>query len=80
MSEENRSQEFRLKNKNETRNYFGEEINENKLLSKEHKKVCGVSNFIEHSLILIFTVTFYSFWYSYWNSKFCSIYSNNGRN
>ena len=39
MSEENRIQEFRLKNKNETRNYFGEEINENKLLSKEHKSL-----------------------------------------
>ena len=80
MSEKKRIQEFRLKNKNETRNYFGEEIDENKLLSKEHKKVCRVLNFIEHSLILIFTVTFYSFWYSYWNSEFCSICSNNCRN
>ena len=39
MSEENRIQKFRLKNKNETRNYFSEEINENKLLSKEHKSL-----------------------------------------
>ena len=38
MSEENTSQEFRLKNTDETRNYLVEEINQNELLSKKHKK------------------------------------------
>ena len=56
MTEENIIQEFRLKNLNETRNYFIEKINQN-LLSKKHKKVCGVLNFIEHFLILVSTVT-----------------------
>ena len=42
MSEENVSQEFRLKNIDETRNYFIEEINQNELMSKKYKKVCGV--------------------------------------
>ena len=34
MSEENINQEFRLKNKNETRNYLIREINQNELISK----------------------------------------------
>ena len=38
MSEENISQEFKLKSVDETRNYFIEEINRNELLSKKHKK------------------------------------------
>ena len=38
MSEENTSQEFRLKNTDETRNYLVEEINQNELMSKKHKK------------------------------------------
>ena len=33
MSEENISQEFRLKNIDETRNYFIEKINQNELMS-----------------------------------------------
>ena len=40
MSEENISQEFRLKNTDETRNYFIEEIIWNELMSKKHRKVC----------------------------------------
>ena len=56
MSEENISQEFRLKNIDETRNYLIEEINQNELMSKKHKKVYRVSNYIEHLLILISTV------------------------
>ena len=40
MDEWNISQEFRLKNVDETRNYLIEEINQNKLLTKKHKKVC----------------------------------------
>ena len=57
MSEENISQEFRLKNIDETRNYLIEETNRNKLLSKKHKKVCTTLNYIEHFLILASTIT-----------------------
>ena len=52
MVEENISQEFRLKNIDETRNYLIEEINRNELMSKKHKKVCTTLNYIEHFLIL----------------------------
>ena len=42
MFEENISQEFRLKNIDERRNYFTEEIKQNELMSKKHKKVCKI--------------------------------------
>ena len=51
MPEENMKQEFRLERIDEIRNYLNEEINRNKLMRKEHKKVCRVLNYIEHSLI-----------------------------
>ena len=35
------SQEFRLKNIKETRNYFLEEIERNELMSENHKNVCA---------------------------------------
>ena len=35
------------------RNYLFEEINQNDLMSKTHKKVCRVLNYINHSLIVI---------------------------
>ena len=57
MSEENLQQEFRLKNIDETRNYLIEEIYQNELMSKSHKKVCSVLNNIKHLLILFSTVT-----------------------
>ena len=38
--EENISQEFTLHISYGTRNYFVEEINQNDLMSKRHKKVC----------------------------------------
>ena len=57
MGEENISQEFRLENKDETRNYLTEEINQNELMSKKHKKVCKTLNYIEHFLILGPTIT-----------------------
>ena len=47
MAEENISQEFRLKNINETRNDFLEEIEQNELMSKKYKKVCTTLNYIE---------------------------------
>ena len=57
MSEENLSQDFRLKNIDETRNCLIEEINQKELINKKHKKVYGVLNYIDHLLILICTVT-----------------------
>ena len=56
-SEENISQEFRLKDIDETRNYFLDEINQNELMNKKYKKVYRVSNYIEYLLILTSTVT-----------------------
>ena len=57
MTEENTSQVFRLKNIDETRNYFIEKINQNELMSKKHKKVFRVFNCIGHLIILVSTVT-----------------------
>ena len=57
MSEESMNQEFRLKKVDDIRNYPIEEINWNKLLSKKLKRVSRVLNYIEHSLILISTIT-----------------------
>ena len=57
MAAENLSQEFRLKNIDETRNYLIEEINWNQLISKKHKMVCTTLNYIEHFLILGSAVT-----------------------
>ena len=57
MTEENISQQFRLKIIDVSRNYFIEEINQNELMNNKHKKVCGVLNYVEHLLILVSTVT-----------------------
>ena len=57
MVEENISQEFRLKNIDETRNYFVEERRENELMSRKHKKVCTTLNYIEHFFVLASTIT-----------------------
>ena len=57
MSEENISQEFRVKNIDETRNYSIEEINKNESISEKHKKVYRILNYIEHLLVLIYTIT-----------------------
>ena len=46
---------FRLKNIGEIRNYFIEEINQNKLMRKKHKKVCRVLNYIETLFIVVST-------------------------
>ena len=59
MADKNICQEFRLKNINETRNYFFEEIKQNELVSKRRKKVCTTLNYIEDFLILASTVTGY---------------------
>ena len=55
--EENIRQEFRLKNKDETRNYFLEEIKQNELMSRKYRKVCTTLNYIKHFLILVSTIT-----------------------
>ena len=57
MPEENASQEFRLKNIDETRNFLIEKINRNELMSKSHKKVCTTLSYIEHFLNLGSTIT-----------------------
>ena len=57
MAKENISQEFRLKNIDEARNYLIEEINRNELMIKKHKKVCTTLNYIKLSLILISPIT-----------------------
>ena len=44
----NISQEFRLKNIFETRNYFTEEVEKNELMSQKHKKVGTILNYIEN--------------------------------
>ena len=79
MVEENIRQEFRLKNIEETRNYFTKEIDQNELTSKKNKKVCTTLNYIEHFLILAstdcmyfsFCFSFYT-WYFYRNYDLCN--------
>ena len=51
------TQEFRLKDIDETRNSLIEEINRNQLMSKKYKKVCTSLNYIVHFLILGSTIT-----------------------
>ena len=57
MVEGNISQYFKLKNIDETRNYFVEYIEQNELMSKKYKKVCMTPSHIEHFLILASVVT-----------------------
>ena len=57
MPEENMNQEFGSKKIDEIRDYLIEEINRNQLMCKKDKKLCRVLNYIEHSLILISTIT-----------------------
>ena len=83
MTEENISQEFRLKNIDETRIYYLEEIKQNDCMSKKHKKVCTTLNYIEHFLILAYTTTgYFNFcfcipdWYSNRNHEFCNWIKN----
>ena len=57
MVKENINQEFRSKNIDETRNYFLEEIEQNELMSREHKKICATLNYMEHFLILASPIT-----------------------
>ena len=49
--------EFKLKEMDKTRNYFMEEIKQNELISKKHKKLCKILKYAEHLLILAATVS-----------------------
>ena len=53
MAEENVSQEFRWRKLDKTRNFFIEEIQQNHLISKKHKQVFKVFNYMKHLLILV---------------------------
>ena len=84
MAGENRSQKNWLKNIDETRNYFLQEIEQNELMCGKYKKVFTTLNYIEHFLILAFTITrcisifaSASFdWYSCRNYEFCKRITN----
>ena len=83
MSKEDISQEFRLKNVDETRNFLTEEINQNELMSKKYKQFIKVfksfelyytftySNFCSYWMHFHFCFCFVS-WYSYRNYEFCN--------
>ena len=57
IGEENISQQFGLRNIDETRNYFLEEIKQHELMGRKHIKVCATLNYIEHFLDLASTIT-----------------------
>ena len=57
MAEEEISQEFSIKYVDETKKYFVEQIEQNGLMSKKHKKVCTILNYIEQLLILASVAT-----------------------
>ena len=46
-----------MKNIDETNIYWLEEIKQNELMSRKRNKVCTTLSFIEHFLILAFTIT-----------------------
>ena len=48
---------FRLRKTDETRYYLLDEIKQNDLMSVKYKKTCKYSNYVEHLLILVSTVT-----------------------
>ena len=50
------SQEFRLKNVDETKNFL-EEIKQNELMSKKPEMACTTLNYIDHFNILASTIT-----------------------
>ena len=75
---ENISQEIILKNKDEKINSFLREIVENEFMSRKHKKVCTILNYIKYFLISACTVIecisnlciYFFACYSYWNYEF----------
>ena len=59
MVEENISQEFKLENIEETKNYFLKEVEQTELMGKKHNNIGATLNYIEHVLILASTITRY---------------------
>ena len=59
MAEENIGQKFRVKEIDKIRNYFIKEIKQNELISKKHKNIFSILNYIEHLLILACSFTGY---------------------
>ena len=57
MVEENKSQEFRLKNIDESRYYFLKNVKQNELVSKNNKQVSLTLNYIGHFLMLASATT-----------------------
>ena len=57
MAEENKGQESRLKNIDETKNYFIEVIKRNELMRKKNNKIYTILNYIGYLLILASVVT-----------------------
>ena len=71
------SEEFRLKNINETRNYLLEEIKQNEFRSKKCKKFCIALSYIEHNHWMYFSFGFvFVAWYYYRNYEFCNRIKN----
>ena len=58
MTEEDISQQFRLKQIKEIKNYFIKEVDQNELLSNKNKKTCAALNQIEHILTLVFKLLY----------------------
>ena len=46
-----------LKNMEEIKNYFIKEVDQSELMSKKHKKVCTILNYIEEFFILASAIT-----------------------
>ena len=57
MPEEDIDQKVRLWKIDEIRSYLIEEMNQNEPISKKHKKVYSVFNYIDHLPIVISTIT-----------------------
>ena len=57
LKEDKICQEFIFKKIDEIRNYFLEEVKQNYLMRKKHKKVCTTLNYTEHILILLSTIS-----------------------
>ena len=51
MAKEKISQEFRLNEIDNIRNYFTEEIKQNELISKKNKKICKILNYMKNLVI-----------------------------
>ena len=57
MSVENISQQFRLKNIEEIKNYFIKEIDQNEMMRKRHKNLFTILKYIEYFVISAFSIS-----------------------